>query len=331
MQLRTAQELDGQVNNPYIRLLIESLPHERVATRYFRWKGVFRDQFDVLHVHWPEHMMRDPRPLMALIKRFVFLLFVARLRVQRKAVVRTLHNLQPHERGTRLERFVLRRLERITTLWIVLNDATPTPAPDATVTIQHGHYRDWHAEPSSPSVPGRFLSFGMVRAYKGMDDLVRAFNGLEDENYSLHICGRPDSSETTRILSTLAEADSRIEMQLFFVPDEALSAEIADAEVVVLPYREIHNSGVALLALSMNRPIIVRRSVTTEMLAAEFGESWVYLFDGDLTAEVLSHALATLRQATRENRVDMSSRDWNFLSEQLADAYERALRQVRAA
>jgi beta-1,4-mannosyltransferase len=297
-----------------------------VTTRYFRWKGILRDRFDVLHVHWPEQIIRHRKAPVAFLKSLVFLLFLTRIRVQRKAIVRTVHNLRPHEEGTRLERFVLRRLERATTLWIVLNDATPTPSPGTTVTIEHGHYRDWYEEPSKlDTVRGRVLAFGMIRAYKGMDDLVRAFREVDDSALSLHICGRPDSDETTRVLTDLAGDDGRILLNLAFVPDETLASEIAAAEVVVLPYREVHNSGVALLALSMNRPVVVRRSASTELLAEEFGAEWVHLFDGDLSGSTISSALSKLRAAPREERVDMTTRDWTLLSQQLAQAYERAV------
>jgi len=330
MQLRNKRNLKATVNNPYTNLLVSSLPEGRVRTTYFSWKTMLTERFDVLHVHWPEQIVRHPRPLVAQLKSAFFLLFLLRIRLQRKAIVRTVHNLAPHEAGSSLERIVLRQLDRQTTLWLVLNKSTPTADPDRTVVIEHGHYRDWYEEPpAEATVPGRLLAFGMIRAYKGIDDLVSAFRSTTDHSLSLHICGRPDGDETRVALAELADGDSRVKMTLEFIPDDVLGNEIAAAEAVVLPYREIHNSGVALLALSMNRPIIVRRSASTELLEQEFGTSWVHLFDSDLTGATLEHALTTLRAAQRPERVDMSSRDWTKLASQLAEAYDRAFESVR--
>jgi beta-1,4-mannosyltransferase len=315
--------------NPYAALLVGSLDPDRVRTRYFRWKGMLTDDFDVLHVHWPEYFTRHAKSPVRAVKSLLLLAFLLRIRLQRKAIVRTAHNLAPHENGTWIERKVLALLDRWTTLWFVLNDATPVPE-DRKVLIPHGHYRDWyHAPESVTQVPGRMLTFGLIRAYKGVDDLLRAFRGCTDESLSLRICGRADSTATVDLLREVAAGDERIGLDLRFVPDDELAAEIAAAEIVVLPYREIHNSGAALLALSLNRPVLLRDSETTRMLSEEFGEAWVHRFSGELTAEVLEAGLTWLRGAERASQPDMSAREWDVLAEVLADAYGRAVRIAR--
>lgn len=325
MQLRVESHVDKGVNNPYTQLVVDSLP-SYVTTRYFRWKGILTDRFDVLHAHWPEQIVRHANPAIGSAKALLFLLFLLRIKLQRTAVVRTVHNLRPHETGSRTERFVLRQLDRWTDLWIVLNEATPVPEGKPRAIIPHGHYRDWYSEPSPESVVrGRLLAFGMIRAYKGVDALVRAFRDCPHSDLSLHVCGRPDSEETVETLERLSAGDSRISLSLRFVPDEELAREIAAAEVVVLPYREIHNSGVALLALSMNRPIIVRQSETTKLLAEEFGPEWVYLYDEDLSAQTLERALAAVGRSARPRRVDMATRDWKKLGDALAESYRVAI------
>lgn len=330
MQLRNKRNLKGAVNNPYTHLLAQSLPPARVHTIYFDWKSAFSAKFDVLHVHWPEQIIRHPNRLVAAAKSILFLAFLLRIRVQRKALVRTVHNLNPHEPGSKLEQLVLNQVDKQTTLWIVLNSSTPTTPSAPTVTIQHGHYRDWYQEPNiSDIIPGRLLAFGLIRAYKGIDNLIEAFKETRGNAFSLHICGRAESNKTKTDLETFSHSDPRIDLTLEFIPDDELSREIANAEFIVLPYREIHNSGVALLALSMNRPIIVRRSASTELLQKEFGADWVHLFDGDLSGATLTYAVDTLRATSRSLRVDMRNREWSLLATQLADAYDRAVRLAK--
>lgn len=314
--------------NPYTRLLVDSLPTNKIRTTYFSWSTIFINKFDIFHVHWPELLFRHKFAAVRWLKCITFLIFIARIKVQRKAIVRTIHNLTPHESIPWLTSRVIRVLDKNTSLWIILNESTPVPSPDHKALIPHGHYRDWYAEPSSSKrITGRLLTFGLIRAYKGVDDLLRAFRDTP-EWVTLSIAGRPDSHQTSQEIRELSEGDDRISLTLKFLTDEELSEEVAKSSLVVLPYREVHNSGVALLALSLNRPILVRDAPATRLLAEEFGTDWVKLFSGDLTPDVLETAIISTSHTPASARVDMSTRDWKLLASRLVDAYERAAAAV---
>ncbi len=64
---------------------------------------------------------------------------------------------------------------------------------------------------------------------------------------------------------------------------------------MVLPYREMHNSGAALTALSLNRPVLVPDNEVNRELAEEVGPGWVFRYDGELTGRHLLDALAAHR------------------------------------
>ncbi|MBY0689445.1 glycosyltransferase [Microbacterium marinilacus] len=325
MQLLVDPAVGPKSFNPYTTLLVGALDPSLVRTRYFRWKGLLTDDFDVLHVHWPEHFTRHRYGVVRVMKAVLLLVFLVRIRLQRKAIVRTAHNLRPHEKGTWIERRVLDCLDRCTTLWFVLNDATPVPAARK-LLIQHGHYRDWYRMPRpGEQVPGRLLAFGLIRAYKGMDDLVSAFRDVPGDQWTLHLCGRAESSETVARLEQARAGDQRVRLDLRFVPDEELAQEIAQSEAVVLPYRDIHNSGVALLALSLNRPVIVRDAPATRLLEQEFGSEWVHRFTGDLDAQTLTASVFALRGSVRADEADMSGREWSVLAAEMTAGYRRAL------
>ncbi|GGO66950.1 GDP-mannose:glycolipid 4-beta-D-mannosyltransferase [Microbacterium nanhaiense] len=325
MQSLAAPSQNKPTSNPYTRLLVESMPAERVHTKYFRWSGFLFDQFDVLHVHWPEVLVRHPRKIVHFAKCVALRIFLARIRLQKKAIVRTVHNVEPHEPGSRIESRVLAALDRQTDVRIVLNEATPNPLGTPTVLVPHGHYRDWYDEPSSDRiVSGNLLTFGFIRAYKGVDDLLSAFRETMDQSLTLTIAGRADSHQTSNFIEEQAALDSRISLDLRFIPDNELASHIARAEVVILPYREVHNSGAALLALSMNRPVLMRRSDSTLLLQAEFGAEWVILFDGILTHEVIERTVSAIRATPRSPRADMSSREWPLLADKTIQAYEIA-------
>jgi beta-1,4-mannosyltransferase len=323
---------DRPVDNPYTSLLIGSLPTDRVRTSYFRWGRILTERFDVLHVHWPENSLRHPRRLARAVKTAVFALFLARIRLQRKAVVRTVHNVQPHESGTRAERRLLAWLDDLTTLWIILNETTPTPDPARTVLVPHGHYRDWYTpSPSARPVPGRLLTFGMIRRYKGTEELVTAFRAVSpDAALSLHVVGAPGDAATAAHLVARADGDPRIHLDLRFVAEQELADELGEAELVILPYRAMHNSGAALLALSLDRPVIVPSSDATELLVEEFGSEWVTTYSGELDTAALVALVDRARDAHRGAApVDLSQREWPALAALLVDAYERAVGLAR--
>jgi len=109
------------------------------------------------------------------------------------------------------------------------------------------------------------------------------------------------------------------------VDDAEMVDEIGRAELIVLPYREMHNSGSILVALSLGRPILVPRTPTNTALAEEVGSDWVIEYDGDLTPELITSALERTRTRPPEGLPALSGRDWDVLGLQLKKAYEGAI------
>lgn len=319
----------GPIENPYTSLVVGNLDDRVVRTTYFNWKRVFWQRFDIVHFHWPEYMTRHRLRVLATVKCILLWAFIIRVRLTRSAIVRTVHNVRPHEPGSDFENLVLAALDRATTIWVVLNPTTPTPEKAWTRLIPHGHYRDWYAMPSETTIPGRILTFGLQRSYKGTGTLIQAFLELDRSEEELRICGKPATEGDRQDISRLSKDAPGVSADLRFLSDDELTREIAQAEVIVLPYQGIHNSGAALLALSLNRPIVVPKSPTTTLLALEFGQSWVHTYDGPMTPETLAHALTTIRSSPRDSELDMSTRDWQALARLLEQAYEDAMRRVR--
>ena len=311
-------------SNPYLSQLVAALP-SAIRTRTFDWTFALTGAYDVFHVQWPELLVRGRDRRRTVARRALFALLLLVLRARRVAVVRTAHNLAPHDAGGRIERLLLQRLDRMTTVWVTLTDSTPLPAVDRRRTIPHGHYRDWFAGQQRPaSVPGRLLFFGLVRRYKGVESLVQAFTAVPDPELTLHIVGKPDPAALGNQIAAAAASDLRISAHLAYLPDEQLAREIGESELVVLPYTEIHNSGSVLLALSLDRPVLVPEAPTTRALQQEAGPEWVQLFRPPLSPEAVVDAVARLRTQSHAGRPDLSARDWPALGEQFATVYREA-------
>lgn len=303
-------------------------PDVRILT-FTWWRAIF-GSYDVLHVHWPEFLVRQRTALGRAVKLVLAWTLLLRIELTDTPVVRTAHNLAPHESGDRAEHAFLAALERRTELWVRLNPTTPLPLGVRTATIPHGHYRSvFPPDPGTVPQPGRLVQFGLVRRYKGIERLLEVFASIQDPGLRLTIAGKPQDDALAVHVAEAAAADPRVEARLESVPDADLAREVRRAELVVLPYTQMHNSGAALLALSLDRPVLVPRSEATDALAREVGEGWVIMFDGTLQRGDLLRALAAAR-LVRERGIPphLDDRDWDLVGIRHAEAYRRVARTV---
>ncbi len=296
--------------------------------RFFSWRAALTGAYDVLHVHWPERLLRHPTWRGRAAKRVLFVALLARLTVRRTAVVQTLHNIAPHEAGGMAEDVLLRRLHAQTDVWIRLNRHTPVPRGGRTVTIPHGHYLDVLGDGVPRPVPGRILLFGLLRPYKGAEELMDAFRALDGPDLTLRVVGRPLDDEIAVRLRSLARRDVRTSLVLAHVPDDVLADEVRAAELVVLPYREMHNSGALLTALSFGVPVLVPRGPVNAEIADEVGQGWVHQFDAPVTADAIGVAIEAVRQGGRSTP-RLGARDWASIGDRHVEAYTDAIRAAR--
>lgn len=290
----------------------------------FSWPRALLGRYDVFHAHWPETLVRHPWRVRRTLRRLATAALLVRLRHRRTPVVRTLHNLAPHEPGDRVEGRLLARLDDLVAAYVRLNDRTPAPDRDVPVTtIPLGHYVERFAPFGRPDPePGLLVYAGFVRPYKGVEELIDAFAALPSGSpWRLRIVGRPTDAAHGDRVAARAAAVGGVTTRLVTVPDADLVAELASAEVVVLPYRQLHNSAMLMAALSVGRPVVVPATPTTRDLAAEVGPGWVTTYEGPLDGEVLAAALATARAAPRPRPPVLEGRDWATHARRHAEVY----------
>jgi glycosyltransferase involved in cell wall biosynthesis len=106
------------------------------------------------------------------------------------------------------------------------------------------------------------LFFGTIVAYKGLEYLLAAFEQLltERSDYRLIIAGRPrkDSEKYWASLQPIINRldQRRIIQKIEFIPDEDTELYFKAADVVILPYTQIFQSGVLFLGYSFGLPAI---------------------------------------------------------------------------
>ncbi len=320
--------------NPYNVLLYGAL--KQISVKVLEWTGDLADleQVDVLHVHWPESPLNlpDPSGIEMVLEA------IKKARALNVRVVWTAHNLRAHAgMHPKLEREFWAKFCASLDGVIALSEhsraallETHSSLEQVPITvIPHGHYRDAYPNTISreqakallnlpPEIP--VLAFvGQLRTYKGIPELLTAFAELEGDARLL-IAGKPIPPEDAPHLETLAARDARVRLELGFVPDDRLQVFLNAADLIVLPYRQILNSGSALLALSFNRPVLAPAIGSLPELAQKMAGDWVQLFNGDLEASDLRNALAVSR-TMRERVAPLEDFDWTQIAEKTKRFY----------
>ncbi|HEY5822680.1 MAG TPA: glycosyl transferase [Propionibacteriaceae bacterium] len=316
--------------NPYIVMLRDAVDTTDGAELLtFSWRRALTGGYDVFHAHWPEILVSGSSPAKTALRQLMTAALLVRLKLTRTPIVRTWHNLKRPDGISWVQNALLAWFERQTTLLILLNTSTEAPPGKETAIILHGHYRDWFARfPRPAPVPGRFTYFGLIRRYKGVDGLVAAFRELDGE-VSLVVAGKPSGVDLEQQLRNLAGRDPRIDLTFAFLSEAELAQVASEGELVVLPYREMHNSGGALAALSLGRPVLVPANEVNARLSDEVGPGWVLTYDDGLSSDDLTRALARVHAGERSERPDLTRRNWDLAGRQHLAAYRRAVTLLR--
>jgi D-inositol-3-phosphate glycosyltransferase len=106
------------------------------------------------------------------------------------------------------------------------------------------------------------LFFGRITPYKGLEYLITSFRQLfaKRNDYRLMIAGRPDNCEDywSQIRQSIREdvESGQILLKSEFIPDEMTEVYFKAADVLVLPYRHIYQSGVLFLGYGFGVPAL---------------------------------------------------------------------------
>jgi glycosyltransferase involved in cell wall biosynthesis len=106
------------------------------------------------------------------------------------------------------------------------------------------------------------LFFGNITPYKGLEYLISAFEVLlvKDRSYRLIIAGRPKGSESywKEIQQAIGRTGihNRIIQRIQYIPDELTELYFKAADVLILPYSHVFQSGVLFLGYSFGLPAI---------------------------------------------------------------------------
>lgn len=304
-------------SNPYVVLLVNSVS-ANVAVSYFSWRRLLLNPPDILHVHWPETMVRGSTVLRTSLKALFGLMYLVLRPALGTRLVWTVHNATPHESEGRLSRWFAQGVACSSSKRIYLNKTDYAVRNDPKgALILHGSFREFYSESADylekdeRSTRARLLFFGLIRRYKGLPQLLDAYEEASSERtLRLDIVGSSRDHELLDYLSARANELTDVSIREGHVPSDQVAAVFADSDLVVLPYTRMQNSGAALLALDMGRPVLVPETPQTLELQSEFGDHWVRLYSGRLSGRCLIEHSETVMSDGPKLEPDMSLRSW---------------------
>ncbi len=174
------------------------------------------------------------------------------------------------------------------------------------------------------------LSFGLLRPYKGIENLLEAFRQVRGAE--LWVVGNP-RMDVGPLRELADEAPGRVRFVTRFVDDAEIPAIFRRADLVVLPYLDAEHSGVLYTGLAFGKPMILSAVGGFPEVAATGAARLVPPGDTKVLSETLAELTAdeTARAelAAAATRAAAGSFSWDEAARRTMDLY-RELIEARA-
>ena len=270
----------------------------------------------VVHIHWLNVVMAkadDEATAREQLKTYLERLHA--LKDQGARLMWTVHNVLPHETRfpdleAELRQGVVAAVERVHVMSPRTRELVAPwfdiPA-EKLLSVPHPAYQNvypsWMSRQQARSELGvppdvtAFLLIGRVQPYKGLTELLDAFDRLcerEPGRYALLVAGPPNREDETQAFRERLLTHPAAYAALRKVPDDELQVYLRAADLAVFPYRRSLNSGALALALTFGLPVVLREDSGE---GARVSPSYALQYDGldpDGLVTALAQAARTL-------------------------------------
>ncbi len=317
--------------NAFCGLFTQAVEQAGMRAVPYQWGLRDLSRNDAVIFHWPDQFL-NPDNWYATAKLLWRLLLLRKTHGVK--LVWVAHNVAPHDANdskSMLRSLFLNALDGVIYLSHRSRDLVHEryDLPDHIVELLtvHGSY------PSSPTpfaapepgVPASIVSVGLVRPYKNLEELVEAVRTLDPATVEVKIAGkRHDPGYAAKLESMVRPGDPLcFDLCDTLLSEAEIEAVIDAAHGVVLPYRNILNSGSAIHALSRGRPVLVPALGSMPELAELVGKDWVRLYEGALCGQTLADFAAHIRRLPNGAKPDLSQLSWDRVTRELKGFFEQ--------
>tara|TARA_Y100000766_G_scaffold284807_1_gene304746 strand:+ start:11066 stop:12184 length:1119 start_codon:yes stop_codon:yes gene_type:complete len=252
-----------------------------------------------LHLHWLGGIIGDAENEKVANERIEeFVTQINAIKLNGVKIVWTVHNILPHDSKLKEAQIHLRKeLIQLADVIHVMNEETKQLSepffeiPDEKIMFSpHPSYRGYY-----PSIATReesrfqlkipqdsvvYLFFGSIQAYKGLEDLISAFEELEKNNPDIFllIAGKVVNKSYFSVIKNKIQSNMKIRLIESRIPTEHVQYYFKASDYCICPYRVTLNSGVAHLSHAFDIPVIGPNVGGFKLLLEQGGG---FLFDNE--------------------------------------------------
>ena len=338
-------DVSAYTDVPYLNLFysyskIPSLPGKVFSYRR-SWSRVLdyclKNKVDVVHVQWYIFSPLD-------------WYYHCRLRAKGIRVVATIHDLLPFNKkfyDPMMHKRIYAGADAIVNQARMNEEALVKEfgvQRDRITYVPHGHYMEYAEQATLEesreklNIPVNrpvILFFGQIKTVKGVDVLLEALPKVI-QHYPDALCviagkvWKDDFSVYQNLIDTLHLGEN-VRADIHFIRDDEIKYYFNAADIVALPYRQIYQSGVVLLAYAYEKPVVA----TTEgefLTVVKPNETGLLVPSGN--AEALADALIwyldnpqQAKQYGVAGKADLMVRlSWDTIAQSMARIYEDVLK-----
>jgi glycosyltransferase involved in cell wall biosynthesis len=179
------------------------------------------------------------------------------------------------------------------------------------------------------------LFFGNIGPYKGLDILVAGFQQVAEKNssYRLIIAGNPrrgDEGYLEMIQHSIRQGPhgERVIQRIEYIPDEETELYFKAADVLVLPYTHVFQSGVLFLGYSFGLPVIATNvgSLEEDIIEGRTGFLCTPQDPIDLAKAIETYFESDLFKNLHDRRQEIRDfanqrHSWNIVAERTRNVY----------
>lgn len=302
--------------------------------------------YRIFHLHWLSFSVSMPLPGRKQLSYGYSLLCLYAIKLLGYQLVWTVHNVVPHEAQTTDDLALMRLLSRIADAKIIHSRYTLQQMQEYgldtsnTTVIPHGNYIGVYPK-TITALEARqklgiskdevvILFFGLVRPYKGIEDLLDAFTKLKLPGVRLLIAGKCIDE---RLKCSVTEATRHANVSFYdgYVERNDVAAYFVACDMVCLPFQAITTSGSTLLALSFGKPIIAPRSGALLDLPTNVG----YLYNPQKPAALAGSLKRAIKQKDELGKLGVSAYEyaqtlsWSQIASATYSVYQEVLERTR--
>lgn len=297
--------------------------------------------FEIIHIHWLEFSTTLSVPFSRFMSYYYTIICLYTLNLLRFKVVWTVHDIIPHEQQTKNDIRIARILSRIASVKIahsssVINEMHEYQLDtNETFVVPIGNYLGVYPDSITTKQARKklgiktneftILFFGLIKEYKGVDDLIEAYSKINSKRVRLIIAGNCREPLLNNQILNLKKS-VKFDFYEGFIPDEEVATYFKACDIVCLPFKEITTSSSAQLAFSFGKPIISPRMGALIDLPDEVG----FLYDSSKENALLDNLIKATSSIELDNMSEAANQyakslSWNKIAEKTYKVYEDVL------